>query len=125
MKTVLVIEDNSLNMELVVDLLEVNGCRVLQATSAEDGLKLARQCSPDLVLMDLSLPGMDGLTATRILKSDPQTRNLTVIALTAHAMRSDQNKALDAGCDGYVSKPIDIKTFASRIEWFIAASIPN
>lgn len=125
MKTVLVIEDNSLNMELVVDLLEVNGCRVLQATSAEDGLKLARQCSPDLVLMDLSLPGMDGLTATRILKSDPQTRNLTVIALTAHAMRSDQNKALAAGCDGYVSKPIDIKTFASRIEWFIAASIPN
>jgi len=125
MKTVLVIEDNPLNMELVVDLLEVNGCRVLQAATAEEGLNLARECSPDLVLMDLSLPGMDGLAATRVLKRDPETRKLTIIALTAHAMRGDQNNALSAGCDGYLSKPIDIKTFASRIEWFIAAAIAN
>jgi len=125
MKTVLVIEDNPLNMELVVDLLEVNGYRVLQATTAEEGVNLAHQCSPDLILMDLSLPGMDGLTATRLLKGDPQTRNLTVIALTAHAMRSDQTNALSAGCDGYLSKPIDVKTFASRIEWFIAAAIAS
>lgn len=125
MRTVLVIEDNPLNMELVVDLLEVNGCRVLQAVTAEEGLKMARECLPDLILMDLSLPGMDGLAATRVLKSDPATRILTIIALTAHAMRRDQNNALAAGCDGYLSKPIDIKTFASRIDWFIDASIAN
>jgi|ERR1043166_1120388 CheY-like chemotaxis protein len=125
MKTVLVIEDNPLNMELVVDLLEANGCRVLQAASAEEGLNLARENSPDLVLMDLSLPGMDGLAATRVLKSDPDTRKLTIIALTAHAMRGDQNNALAAGCDGYLSKPIDVKSFASRIDWFIATALAD
>lgn len=130
MKTVLVIEDNRLNMELVVDVLEVSGYKVLRASSGENGLSLARRYLPDLVLMDLSLPGMDGLAATRALKSDPATRKLTVIALTAHAMRSDQTNALAAGCDGYLSKPIDVKTFAARIEWFIAAAaladeVPN
>src|SRR2546425_42310 len=102
--TILVIEDNDLNAELVTDLLEVRGFLVLRATGAEEGLRLARAHSPALVLMDLSLPGMDALAATRALKTDPATRHLPVVALTAHAMKGDEKTALSAGCDGYLTK---------------------
>src|SRR5258707_12054716 len=103
---VLIIEDNQLNLELITDLLEAKGFSILQARNAEDGLRLARQKLPDLILMDISLPGMDGLAATRTLKADPATCRLPVIALTAHAMRGDEAVALAAGCDGYLTKPI-------------------
>lgn len=119
---VLVIEDNQLNFELVADLLEANGCTVEQAQSAEEGLALARASAPDLVLMDFSLPGMDGLCATRVLKSDPCTRHLPVIALTAHAMRGDDEIARSAGCDGYLTKPIDTRTFITTLAHFLEAT---
>ncbi len=119
---ILVIEDNDLNRELVTDLLEANGFIVYQAREAEEGLRLAREYMPDLVLMDLSLPGMDGLAATRALREDPAIQHLTVIALTAHAMKGDEQTALRAGCNGYLTKPIDTRTFAGKIRTFIALS---
>ena len=87
---ILIIEDNLLNLELVTDLLEANGFVVCSAQTAEEGLRMARELSPDLVLMDVSLPGMDGLSATKVLKANPATRHLTVVALTAHAMKGDE-----------------------------------
>ncbi len=119
---ILVIEDNDLNRELVTDLLEARGFIVYQAREAEEGLRLARELLPALVLMDLSLPGIDGLAATRALRADPATRHLTVVALTAHAMKGDEKTALSAGCDGYLTKPIDTRTLASKMETFIALS---
>jgi len=119
---ILIIEDNLLNLELVTDLLEANGCRVGSAQTAEEGLRLARVLLPDLVLMDVSLPGMDGLSATKILKADPATHHLTVVALTANAMKGDEEAALNAGCDGYLTKPIDTRTFFATITKIIAAA---
>src|SRR5258706_301544 len=119
---ILIIEDTLLNLELATDLLEIHGYLVLTAYNAEAGLRLARTADPDLILMDLSLPGMDGLQATKTLKSDPATRHLPVIALTAHAMKGDQESALKAQCDGYLAKPIDTRTFAATVASFIAAA---
>ena len=119
---ILIIEDNVLNLELAADLLEANGFVVLQARTAEAGLRLAREGSPELVLMDLSLPGMDGLCATKALKADPATRHLTIIALTAHAMKGDEKTALSGGCDGYLTKPIDTRTFVATVTGFIASA---
>jgi CheY-like chemotaxis protein len=121
-KQILVVEDNPLNMELVTDLLEVAGFVVRQACNADDALRLARQATPDLILMDLSLPGLDGLAITRTLRSEPATRCLPIIALTAHAMRGDEELALQAGCDAYMSKPIDTRVFARRVATFITAA---
>ena len=119
-KRILLVEDNLLNLELATDLLEVAGFIVCQAQTAEAGLRIAREQSPDLVLMDLSLPGLDGLAATRALKADLATHHLPVIALTAHAMKGDEALALSAGCDGYLTKPINTRTFAATVAAFIA-----
>ena len=121
-KRILVVEDNLLNLELATDLLETAGFMVCRADTAEEGLRAARELSPELILMDLSLPGLDGLAATRALREDPATRYLTIIALTAHAMRGDEALALRAGCDGYLTKPIDTRTFAAKVAAFIAAA---
>lgn len=121
---VLVIEDNELNLELVTDLLEVHGFMVLQARTAEEGLRLARESQPEVVLMDLSLPGMDGLAATRVLRQDPLNRNVKIVALTAHAMRGDQETALAAGFDLYVTKPINTVTFPSMVAELIPPHEP-
>ena len=118
---VLVIEDNELNLELIADLLESREFTVFQARTAEEGLRLAQQTVPDLILMDLSLPGMDGLAATKTLKENPITRRLPVIALTAHAMQGDERVALSAGCDGYLTKPIDTRTFHAQVARFIVS----
>lgn len=118
---ILVVEDNPLNLELVTDLLEVSGFIVCQAHNAEEGLRAARERSLDLVLMDLSLPGLDGLTATQALRADPATRHLTIIALTAHAMKGDEALTFHAGCDGYLTKPINTRTFAATLAAFIVA----
>lgn len=124
--TILIIEDNDLNLELATDLLEADNFTVLQARTAEIGLRLAHVASPDLVLMDLSLPGMDGLAATRNLKADPATRHLPVIALTAHAMRGDAKIIADAGCDGYLTKPIDTRKLASQVRAYLNRALePN
>ena len=106
MATVLVVEDNPTNMTLAVFLLESAGHSVLTATDAETGLTLARDEQPDLILMDIQLPGMDGLEATILLKRDAATRAIPVIALTAQAMKGDEERILAAGCDGYIAKPV-------------------
>jgi len=120
-QTVLVVEDNELNMKLVRTLLELGKYEVLCANDAGTGIRLAGEHTPDLILMDIQLPDMDGLTATRQLKKDPKTEKIPVVALTAYAMKKDENMALDAGCNGYMSKPIDTKNFLS----FVSKHISN
>jgi len=116
---ILIVEDNPMNMELATDLLEASGYVVIQAGAAEEGIKLARAELPDLILMDISLPGMDGLEATGVLKQDPATKGINVIALTAHAMKGDEEKALASGCAGYITKPIDTRAFSKTVSQFI------
>jgi two-component system, cell cycle response regulator DivK len=115
MAKVLIIEDNEANMKLAVVLLESAGHSVVSATCAEAGLTLAREEQPDLILMDIQLPGMDGLEATAILKQDQATRAIRVIALTALAMKGDEERIRVAGCDGYVAKPLRYKEFLATI----------
>ena len=106
MAKILIVEDNAANMKLAVVLLESAGHSVVVATSAESGLTLAREEQPDLILMDIQLPGMDGLEAARQLKRDDATRAIPVIALTALAMKGDEERIRAAGCDGYIAKPL-------------------
>ena len=115
MPTVLVIEDNAANMTLATFLLESAGHTVLAASNAEAGLTLARDAQPALILMDIQLPGMDGLEATVLLKSDAATRDIPVIALTALAMKGDEERIFAAGCDGYIAKPMRYKDFLREI----------
>ena len=115
MPTILVVEDNATNMKLSTFLLESAGYTVIGATSAETGLTLAHEAHPDLILMDIQLPGMDGLQATALLKADQATRDIPVIALTALAMKGDEERILAAGCDGYVAKPLDYKDFLAVV----------
>jgi len=122
---ILVVEDNTMNLELATDLLEAAGHLVLAATSAEAGIERARREQPDLILMDISLPGMDGLAATRALKAEAVTRHIPVVALTAHAMQGDEQLALDAGCLAYLTKPIDTRGFIHRMETLLAESKPR
>jgi CheY-like chemotaxis protein len=121
-KKILIIEDNLLNLELATDLLEAKGFVVSSAQTAEEGLRMARDILPDLVLMDFGLPGMDGLSATKNLKANPATRHLAVVGLTANAMKGDEEIALSAGCDGYLTKPIDTRTFIGAIMRFIESA---
>ncbi len=107
MTTILVVEDNPDNMTLIEEILEDEGLSVLKATLAEEGIALLKKTKVDLVLMDISLPKMSGLEATGIIKADKSLKNTPVIALTAHAMKSDMDAALSAGCDDYLTKPID------------------
>jgi CheY-like chemotaxis protein len=116
---VLVVEDNEMNMQLVEYLLEEGGFQILKATSGEDALQIANSDVPDLILMDIHLPGMDGLSVVREMKISDRTRRIPILALTAHAMRGDKDRFLEAGCDGYISKPIDVKTFVSSIVKYI------
>jgi two-component system cell cycle response regulator DivK len=115
MAKVLIIEDNAANMTLATFLLQSAGHSVLSATDAETGLTLARAEQPDLVLMDIQLPGMDGLEATGLLKSDAATRDIPVVALTALAMKGDEERIRAAGCDGYIAKPLAYKAFLATI----------
>jgi CheY-like chemotaxis protein len=115
-KRVLVIEDNALNMKLVRSLLAIGKHGIIEAMDAESGIRLAREQQPDLILMDIQLPNMDGLHATRIIKSDPALKDTIIIALTSHAMDGDERKAKEAGCDGYISKPIDTRAFLETME---------
>ena len=115
MAKVLIIEDNAANMTLATFLLQSAGHSVLSATDAETGLTLARAQQPDLVLMDIQLPGMDGLEATALLKTDASTRDIPVIALTALAMKGDEERIRGAGCDGYIAKPLAYKDFLATI----------
>jgi CheY-like chemotaxis protein len=116
---VLLVEDNALNLELATDLLEACGIEVISANTGEAAVKLAQERGPNLILMDLSLPGMDGLQATAALKANPQTRLIPVVAVTAHAMKGDEQKALDAGCEGYITKPIDTRMFPLLVAQYL------
>lgn len=122
MARILVIEDNTANMKLVVFLLESEGHDVLQANDAEHGIRLAREQLPELILMDVQLPGMDGLVATRLLKGDAATRAIKVVALTAFAMRGDEENIRAAGCDGYIAKPIRYQEFLQTVANMLAGS---
>jgi two-component system cell cycle response regulator DivK len=115
MAKVLVVEDNPANMTLSTFLLESVGHSVLKATDAEMGLALAGSEQPDLILMDIQLPGMDGLRATAVLKADAKTQRIPVIALTALAMKGDEERIRAAGCDGYIAKPLAYKEFLATI----------
>ena len=115
MAKVLIVEDNLTNMRLVIFLLESAGHTVLSATSAEAGLTLAREEQPSLILMDIQLPGMDGLEATALLKRDDATRAIPVIALTALAMKGDEERIRAAGCDGYIAKPMRYQEFLTTV----------
>lgn len=112
---ILVVEDNSANMKLTTNLLEIGGYRTLKAFSSEEAIKQLKTQTPDIILMDISLPGMDGLTATQLIKTSPGTANIPVVALTAHAMRDDEARAVEAGCDAYLEKPVDTRKFYRTI----------
>lgn len=120
MARILVVEDNPANLKLATFLLESAGHEVLSAPDAEAGLALARGAQPALILMDIQLPGMDGLEATGELKRDGATRGIPVIALTALAMKGDEERILAAGCDGYIAKPIDYRSFLATVGRFTA-----
>ena len=119
-KTVMIIEDNPLNMKLVVALLKMGNYHVLEATNAEEGLEIIRQNRPDLVLMDIQLPGMDGLSATRLLKGDGELKDIPVVALTSYAMQGDAERTEEAGCSGYIPKPIETRTFLETIATYLS-----
>ena len=122
-RTVLVVEDNEMNMKLIRTVLQIKGnYQVLEATSAEDGIEMAQKYRPDIILMDIQLPGMDGLAAARLIKSDAEIMNIPVVAVTSSAMLGDEEKALEAGCAGHISKPIDVQSFVGTMEQFMDAS---
>ncbi len=120
-KLVLIVDDNDMNLRLATEVLEVGGFAVAGAIDALEAQRLLADRLPDLILMDIALPGMDGLTLTRTLKSDERLRHIPVIALTAFAMKGDDLKALDAGCSGYITKPIDTRTLARQVADYIEA----
>ena len=114
-ESILVVDDNLANARLVSFLLERKGYLVRTAVDAHDALTVLEVFQPELILMDIQLPGMDGLELTRILKADPRRRHIAIIALTAYAMKGDEERAKEAGCDGYVSKPIDTRTLPGLV----------
>lgn len=114
-ETILVIEDNSDNLELVRFVLTQEGYTVLAASDGRTGLSLAQQRLPDMVLLDLTIPGLDGWQVAAALKGDPATAGICVVALTAHTLPGDRKRAFDSGCDGYISKPLDLPHFAGDI----------
>src|ERR1700756_1965316 len=117
-ETVLIVDDNMVNLNLACVLLEEAGYHVKTAVDAEEALRILPGYHPRLILMDLQLPGMDGLELTRRLKADPATQDILILALTAYAMKGDEQKALAAGCDGYISKPIDTRTLPSVLSGY-------
>jgi CheY-like chemotaxis protein len=119
MTTILIVEDNRRSMLLIRDLLQIHGFRTLEAFDGEEGIARAKAERPDLILMDIQLPRMDGLTAVRLLRQDPVTAGIPVVALTAHAMKGDRERALKAGCNGYITKPIDTRRFLAQVQAFL------
>jgi CheY-like chemotaxis protein len=113
---ILLVEDNEMNRDMLSRRLQRKGYSVVTAEDAEKGLVLARSEAPDLILMDISLPGMDGWEATRLLKANKSTQHIPIIALTAHAMVSDREKAREVGCDDYDTKPVDFGRLSEKIE---------
>jgi CheY-like chemotaxis protein len=118
--TILVIDDHPVNLKLAAKVLQSDGHAVIQAGDAEQALELLELQMPDLVLTDIALPGMDGLALTRRLKADPRYRHLPVVALTASAMKGDERRVLEAGCDAYIAKPLDTRTLSAQLMRILA-----
>jgi CheY-like chemotaxis protein len=118
---ILVVDDNPTNLKLAVDVLQCAGYQVFEAEDAENAIVVIQQKRPDLVLMDIALPGMDGLSLTRKMKADPATRHICIVALTAFAMKGDDQKARAAGCDGYITKPIDTRNLPDQVAEYLKA----
>jgi CheY-like chemotaxis protein len=119
-KQILVVDDNPINLKLASDVLEFEGYDILKAMNAEEAQAVLATTLPDLILMDIALPGMDGLTFTRKLKADARTSGICIVALTAFAMIGDDQKALDAGFDGYITKPINTRAFPGQVVELLA-----
>jgi CheY-like chemotaxis protein len=122
MTTILIVEDNEMNRDMLSRRLERKGYQVLMAVDGEMGIEVARSGAPDLILMDMSLPVVDGWEATRRLKADAALRHIPIIALTAHAMANDRDKALEAGCDDYDTKPIELPRLLAKMETLLLAA---
>ncbi len=122
-KRILVVDDNSRNLKLAFDVLEDAGYEVVEAVDAEEAQSMIDRNLPDLILMDIALPGMDGLTLTRKIKANERTKHIRIIALTAFAMKGDDQKALAAGCDGYITKPIDIHQLPVQVAEILGGSV--
>ena len=118
-KTVLIVEDNELNMKLFNDLLETRGCKILQTRSGVEAVDLARRYRPDLILMDIQLPEVSGLQVTQWLKDDEELRSIPIIAITAFAMKGDEEKIRQGGCEAYLSKPISVGKFFETIDFYL------
>lgn len=118
-KIILIVDDNLTNLKLAKVLLQSIGYQVHTAVDADEALHTLQQLQPDLILMDIQMPGMDGLTLTRHLKANPNTGSIPVVALSAYAMKGDDDKALAAGCCGYITKPIDTRKFADQVQTFL------
>ena len=116
---ILVIDDNDMNVELVEFVLRSAGFEVQAARSAEDGFACIARQRPDLILMDIQMPVLDGLEMTRRLKADPATHDIRVVALTAYAMKGDEQRMKDAGCDGYLAKPVNVRTLADQVKGWV------
>ena len=115
MSLILIVEDNDKNLKLVRDVLQVKGYATIEAGTAEDGIRLAQERKPDLILMDIQLPGMNGIEALGVLRSDPETAGIQVVAVTASVMPQDRNKITEAGFNAYVGKPINLKEFLDTV----------
>lgn len=118
----MIVDDDAKSLKLTRDLLSVSGYVTIEATDGKKALELARNRRPDLILMDLHMPVMDGLEATRMIKGETTTRDILVIATTASAMKGDEERAIQAGCDGYLTKPISIKEFLNKVDEYLSAS---
>ncbi len=118
-KTILIVEDNELNMKLFHDLLEAHGFNTLETRNGGEVLKLARENKPDLILMDIQLPEISGLDVTRCLKDDAELKHIPVIAVTAFAMKGDEQKIREGGCEDYISKPISVTSFIETIQKYL------
>jgi len=116
MSTILIVEDNEKNMKLVRDVLQVKGYQTLEAGTGEDGVRLAAESQPDLVLMDIQLPGMNGIDALKALRAEPSTARIPVIALTASVMQQDRQEIMSAGFDAFIEKPINLREFLATVQ---------
>jgi two-component system, cell cycle response regulator DivK len=122
MPRILVVEDNAVNLELTTALLEVAGCAVLTVETGAEGIQLAVEAQPDLIVLDVRLPDMSGYDAARRLKADPRTAWIPLMAFTAHAMRGEKERAIAAGCDAYLTKPVDTKRFHASVRRLLETS---
>ena len=118
-RPILIVDDNPSNLKLAADVLSFEGLAIEKASSAEEALRSIEEHPPALILMDIGLPGMDGLTLTRMLRGREETRQIGIVALTAFAMGSDEARAILAGCDGYITKPIDTRTFGPLVKRYL------